>query len=102
MFNDTLINNSIFDIFLSQSTAGFEYAFELLHRVFHFFFHLPVNHSFYLSIFPSIKIVQQYNQSGLGSQCNQAIMLITDGLSETHNDVCGIIVLNYTDIYLHI
>ncbi|XP_037043821.1 voltage-dependent calcium channel subunit alpha-2/delta-4 isoform X2 [Bradysia coprophila] len=45
---------------VANFTAGFEYAFELLHR---------------------------YNQSGLGSQCNQAIMLITDGLSETHNEV---------------
>ncbi|CAD7085406.1 unnamed protein product, partial [Hermetia illucens] len=40
-------------------TAGLEYAFGLLHR---------------------------YNQSGNGSQCNQAIMLITEGTSEPQVD----------------
>ncbi|EDX05151.1 GD21946 [Drosophila simulans] len=41
-------------------TAGLEYAFSLLHK---------------------------YNQSGAGSQCNQAIMLITESTSESHKDV---------------
>ncbi|XP_017472121.1 PREDICTED: voltage-dependent calcium channel subunit alpha-2/delta-4 isoform X2 [Rhagoletis zephyria] len=41
-------------------TAGLEYAFSLLHK---------------------------YNQSGEGSQCNQAIMLITESTSETHSDI---------------
>lgn len=29
----------------------------------------------------------QYNQSSQGSQCNQAIMLITDGTTETHSEI---------------
>ncbi|BFF94220.1 voltage-dependent calcium channel subunit alpha-2/delta-4 [Drosophila madeirensis] len=41
-------------------TAGLEYAFSLLHK---------------------------YNQSGSGSQCNQAIMLITESTSESHKDI---------------
>uniref|UniRef100_A0A1I8NBR2 VWFA domain-containing protein n=2 Tax=Musca domestica TaxID=7370 RepID=A0A1I8NBR2_MUSDO len=41
-------------------TAGLEYAFSLLHK---------------------------YNQSGEGSQCNQAIMLITESSSESHKDI---------------
>ncbi|XP_055847304.1 voltage-dependent calcium channel subunit alpha-2/delta-3 isoform X2 [Episyrphus balteatus] len=40
-------------------TAGLEYAFSLLHK---------------------------YNQSGEGSQCNQAIMLITRGTTESHKE----------------
>lgn len=45
---------------VANFTSGFEYAFEILHR---------------------------YNQSSQGSQCNQAIMLITDGTTETHTEV---------------
>ncbi|XP_046806243.1 voltage-dependent calcium channel subunit alpha-2/delta-4 isoform X1 [Lucilia cuprina] len=41
-------------------TAGLEYAFSLLHK---------------------------YNQSGEGSQCNQAIMLITESSSESHKEI---------------
>ncbi|XP_017854506.1 voltage-dependent calcium channel subunit alpha-2/delta-3 isoform X2 [Drosophila busckii] len=41
-------------------TAGLEYAFSLLHK---------------------------YNQSGSGSQCNQAIMLITESTSESHKEI---------------
>ncbi|XP_023166211.2 voltage-dependent calcium channel subunit alpha-2/delta-3 isoform X1 [Drosophila hydei] len=41
-------------------TAGLEYAFSLLHK---------------------------YNQSGAGSQCNQAIMLITESTSESHKEI---------------
>ncbi|XP_059617030.1 voltage-dependent calcium channel subunit alpha-2/delta-3 isoform X2 [Phlebotomus argentipes] len=41
-------------------TAGLEMAFQVLHH---------------------------YNQSGQGSQCNQAIMLVTTGTSETHDDI---------------
>lgn len=45
---------------VANFTSGFEYAFEILRR---------------------------YNQSGHGSQCNQAIMLITDGTSDAHTEV---------------
>lgn len=37
----------------------------------------------YLVIYLSL----QYNQSGAGSQCNQAIMLITESASESHKDI---------------
>lgn len=35
----------------------------------------------------SFELLHKYNTSGLGSQCNQAIMLITDGPAETHDEV---------------
>lgn len=35
----------------------------------------------------SFDLLHKYNVSGQGSQCNQAIMLITDGPSETHAEV---------------
>lgn len=45
---------------IANLTAGFEYSFEMLHR---------------------------YNQSGQGTQCNQAIMLITDGTKDTQKEI---------------
>ncbi|XP_031622990.1 voltage-dependent calcium channel subunit alpha-2/delta-4 [Contarinia nasturtii] len=45
---------------VANFTAGMQYGFEILNR---------------------------YNQSSLGSQCNQAIMLITDGTTETHSEI---------------
>lgn len=35
----------------------------------------------------SFELLHRYNVSGQGSQCNQAIMLITDGPSESHAEV---------------
>jgi hypothetical protein len=34
-----------------------------------------------------IRLYFQYNVSGLGSQCNQAIMLLTNGPQETYEEV---------------
>ncbi|KAL7039794.1 hypothetical protein ACKWTF_000119 [Chironomus riparius] len=35
----------------------------------------------------AFELLHRYNVSGLGSQCNQAIMLITDGPAETHAEL---------------
>lgn len=35
----------------------------------------------------AFELLHKYNVSGQGGQCNQAIMLITDGPTETHADV---------------
>jgi VWA N-terminal/von Willebrand factor type A domain len=43
----------------------------------------------------AFELLHKYNVSGQGSQCNQAIMLITDGPSETHAEVS-------TTIYTHL
>jgi len=61
-------------------TAGLEYAFSLLHKVRRY--RNLVNNNYYNN-----NAQFQYNQSGAGSQCNQAIMLITESTSESHKDV---------------
>lgn len=81
---------------VANFTAGFEYAFELLHRV-------RVEENNYIikqidnfRLFFNLK----YNQSSQGAQCNQAIMLITDGISETHTDV-SIVYNKFVSFHFH-
>lgn len=108
---------------VANFTSGFEYAFEILHRVsfrdfyatfcwFNFFvFRFASRRFSFTECYCSIDFSPfsfrrfathhatmyrnaQYNQSSQGSQCNQAIMLITDGTSDTHTEVRMCVVRN--------
>lgn len=65
-------------------SEDFSAALRLVVDVFNFTAARSID-NFLLSLLPPRT---QYNQSSQGSQCNQAIMLITDGTSETHSEVC--------------
>ncbi|KAG8188011.1 hypothetical protein JTE90_009887 [Oedothorax gibbosus] len=43
--------------------------------------------NFTLSLITAFELLQRYNRSGLGTQCNQAIMIITDGAPNTFEDI---------------
>ncbi|XP_055932113.1 voltage-dependent calcium channel subunit alpha-2/delta-3-like isoform X2 [Argiope bruennichi] len=43
--------------------------------------------NFTLSLITAFEVLQKYNRSGLGTQCNQAIMIITDGAPNTFEDI---------------
>ncbi|GFQ67871.1 hypothetical protein TNCT_305321 [Trichonephila clavata] len=43
--------------------------------------------NFTLSLITAFELLQKYNRSGLGTQCNQAIMIITDGAPNTFEDI---------------
>lgn len=73
---------------VANFTSGFEYAFEILHRVLEQFCKNILSCFLLLLTLENYAPFTQYNQSSLGSQCNQAIMLITDGTTETHAEVC--------------
>ncbi|XP_067002670.2 voltage-dependent calcium channel subunit alpha-2/delta-3 [Anabrus simplex] len=43
--------------------------------------------NFSSALITAFEILHRYNRTGLGCQCNQAIMLITDGTPETYQDI---------------
>ncbi|XP_023218085.1 voltage-dependent calcium channel subunit alpha-2/delta-4-like [Centruroides sculpturatus] len=43
--------------------------------------------NFSLALITAFELLQKYNRSGEGSQCNQAIMLITDGAPYTYKEI---------------
>ncbi|XP_067138072.1 voltage-dependent calcium channel subunit alpha-2/delta-3-like isoform X3 [Centruroides vittatus] len=43
--------------------------------------------NFTSSLTTAFELLQRYNKSKLGSQCNQAIMLVTDGAPQTYEDI---------------
>lgn len=65
-------------------TAGLEMGFQVLH-------HVSCNTVFHATIFYfNCPFLLQYNQTGQGSQCNQAIMLVTTGTSDSNKEVIRI------------